>query len=146
MSEENLEVVRRLFELSRNRDTQAEGGIGPRDLAVGAELYHPDIEVDATRAPMPDLHGRYRGYVEVMRFWSGWLGAWDSFEVDEELFDAGEKVLARIHRQTMRGKGSGAEVEFGAYWQVFELREGRVIRQTVFWDESEARQAAGLTD
>ena len=54
-------------------------------------------------------------------------------------------MLAAIKRQTMRGKGSGIEVEFPPYWQVFTVRNGLVARQVVFLDEGEALEAAGLS-
>jgi len=145
MSEENVEIVRRLLELFRNRDSTADAEFGERDVAAAIELFHPDFELDTNRAPMPDLRGRFRGLRDVMGIWRGWLEAWDGLEFDEELTDAGDNVLAAIKRQTMRGKGSGVEVEFPPYWFVFTVRNGLVARQVVFLDEGEALEAAGLS-
>ena len=130
MSEENVEIVRRLQELFRNRDSTADAEFGERDVAVAIELFHPDFELDTNRAPMPDLRGRFRGLRDVMGIWRGWLEAWDGLEFDEELTDAGDNVLAAIKRQTMRGKGSGIEVEFPPAWQVFTVRDGLVDPST----------------
>ena len=144
MSEENVEVVRQVFELFRNRDSTAEGGFGEADVARALELFHPDFELDATRMPMADLRGRYRGPIEVTDFWRRWLEPWESHTFEAELTDAGDRVLVEL-KQSMRGRGSGIEVPFPHAWQVFTLREGRVTRQALFLDESEAREAARLS-
>jgi ketosteroid isomerase-like protein len=147
MSQENVEIVRRVLELFRNRDWTAEAGFGERDVAAATELFHPDFELDSTRAPMADLRGKFRGLSEAADFWGRWLEAWGSIEFEYELTDAGEHVLATIRRQVMRGQGSGVEVELPAYWQVFTLREGRVARQVFFLEEeAEALEAAGLSE
>jgi hypothetical protein len=121
MSQENVEIVRQVF-----------------------ELFHPDFELDATQLPMADLRGRYRGLTEVAEFWRRWLEPWESHVFEVELTDVGDRVLAELS-QRMRGKGSGIEVPFPPAWQVFALREGKVISQALYLDESEARDAAGLT-
>ena len=145
MSEENVEVVRQVFELFRNRDSTAESGFGEADFSRAAELFDVDLELDATRIPMSDLRGVHRGPTEVRDFWRRWLEPWQSHDVEVELTDAGDRVLAEI-KQTMRGKGSGIEVEFPPAWQVFTLRQGRIVRQALFLDEAEAREAAGLAE
>ena len=148
MSEENVEIVRQVVELFRNLDLKSEGAaVGEGDVAAAIEFFHPDFELDATRAPMPDLRGKFTGLTEPAAFWSKWLEAWDSIEFEDELTDAGEGiVLAAITPMAMRGKGSGIAVEFPRHWHVFTLREGQVIRQTLFLDESEALEAAGLSE
>jgi hypothetical protein len=95
---------------------------------------------------MPDLRGKFRGTAEVAAFWSKWLEAWDSLEFDDELTDAGERVLAAITPMAMRGKGSGVAVEFPRHWHVFTLRDGQVVRDAIFFDKDEALEAAGLSE
>jgi ketosteroid isomerase-like protein len=143
MSEENVEKARQMFALFRGRDATAEDEFGGRDVAKALELFHPDFELDTTRAPMPDLRGKFRGN-DVLTFWRRWLEAWESIEFQEELTDAGDCVLAEITQQ-MRGKGSGIEVPFPPYWMVITVREGRIIGQALFLDELEALEAAGLS-
>src|SRR5438046_9646219 len=111
MSEENIEIVRQVFELFRNRDSTAESGFGEADIGKAIKLFHADFELDATRVPMVDLRGRYRGLPDVADFWRRWLEPWESHEVEVELTDAGDRVLAAVS-QRMRGKGSGIEVPF----------------------------------
>ena len=147
MSVENVEIVRQVVELFRNLDLKSERSVGVEDdLAAAAKFFHPDFELDATRAPMPDLRGRFTGLTEPVVFWSKWVEAWESIEFEDELTAAGDHVLAAITPMALRGKGSGVAVEFPRHWHVFTLREGRVIRQTLLFDEAEAREAAGLPD
>ena len=145
MSEKNVEIVRQGVELFRNRDTTAERGFAETDLARAFEFFHPDLELDATRVPMADLRGIYRGRLEVLEFWGRWLEAWDTVEVEFKLTDAGDCVFAEVE-QSMRGKGSGIEIEFPDHWQVFTFREGQIIGHAFFLDEAEALEAAGLSD
>ena len=144
MSEENVEKARQMFALFRGRDATAESEFGGRDVAKALALFHPDFELDTTRAPMPDLRGKFRGN-DVWRFWRRWLEAWESIEFQEELTDAGDCVFAEITQQ-MRGKGSGIEVPFPRYWMVITVREGLIIGQAVFLDRQEALEAAGLSE
>jgi hypothetical protein len=146
MPEENLEVVRQAVDLFRKLDLKSEGAaIREGDVTAAIEIFHPDLELDATRAPMPDLRGKFTGMAEVATFWSEWLEAWDSVEFEDELTDAGEHVLAAITPMAMRGKGSGVAVEFPRHWHVFTVREGQVIRDAIFFDKAEALEAAGLS-
>ena len=145
MSQENLEKARQMFALFRSRDASAERGFGEVDVAKAIELFHPDFELDTTRAPMTDLQGRFRGLSDVMEFWRRWLEAWDSIEFEAELTDAGDRVFVEV-KQRMRGKGSGVEVPFPPSWHVITLREGRIIGQALFLDEGEALEAAGLSE
>jgi hypothetical protein len=147
MSEENVEIVRQAVELFRNFDLKSEGpAVGESEVAVGAELFHPECVLDATRAPMPDNRGTFKGMTEIAVFWSKWLEAWDSVQFEYELRDAGEHVLAAITPMAMRGKGSGVDVGFPPHWHVFTMRQGQVVHQAIVFDETEALEAAGLSE
>ena len=83
MSKENVEVVRQAVDLFRKLDLKSEGpAIGEDDVTAAIEIFHRDLELDATRAPMPDLRGKFRGVTEVTTFWSEWLEAWDSVDFE----------------------------------------------------------------
>jgi ketosteroid isomerase-like protein len=72
-----------------------------------------------------------------------WAGAWDDYRVEaEELTDLGDQVLART-RHRGRGKGSGVEVQQQIF-QLLTLRDGKVVRMRMYYDEAEALEAAGL--
>jgi hypothetical protein len=67
MSQENVEIVRRIAVAFREHD-----------FAASAKPLHPDIEMDTTRGPIEgfELDRVYRGLEEVAEFWREWLDAW----------------------------------------------------------------------
>lgn len=131
MSAENVEVIRGMFE-AWNR----------RDFATAQEAWAPEIEIEMSLDSIMD--GTYRGYeglAEVMRFW----GAFAEFRSDvREARPVGDQVLITAHHFG-RGKGSGVDVEM-ENWQVFTLRDRRIIRYEVYADRQKALEAAGLSE
>jgi hypothetical protein len=138
MSEENLEIVRELFDAFARRDHEA-----------AFEYYDADIEWDASRAAdggASDVAGVYHGHEGVRKYWRRWLSAWEDVEAtDVEFEDAGSTVVALINRQRVRGRSSGVEVETPPYALTFTFRDGKVVRWVVYPTHAEAREAAGLT-
>jgi ketosteroid isomerase-like protein len=61
-----------------------------------------------------------------------------------ELTDAGDQVVASITNRG-RGKRSGVEVSWDI-WQVWSLRDGKVVRGQAFTNREEALEAAGLSE
>jgi ketosteroid isomerase-like protein len=137
MSQENVEIIRRLYEAAAHRDSNAV-------LA----LYDPEVEVDMSHAPCKDLVGSrfYHGHDGLRAFYREWNGAWESVESDvEELIDAGDRVISV---ETTRGRGlvSGAAVELHQCG-IWTIRAGKIVR--VEWLDAtreEALEAAGLRE
>ena len=98
MSEENVEIVRRVYDAFHRGDIEA-----------ALAYFDPDVVADASQA-RPDLptgHGRE----ELRRIVMSWVGSWDEWREEiEEMRDVGSQVLVFIV-QHGRGKGSGIEVE-----------------------------------
>jgi SnoaL-like domain len=109
------------------------------------ETLYPDIELDASESPMPDLVGIYRGREAVVRWWREWLEAWETIEFDYELVDAGDRVVLLLD-QKMRGRSTGIEVPIGKYAQVATFRNGLMVHWKVYLSQSEALEAAGLSE
>ena len=132
MSEENVEIVRRIYVALSQGD-----GDTLRDLAV------PEFVVDFSRRLVEP--GVLRGRDEVLAFLSQTREPWDDWPVWEpqELIDVDDKVVAFI-RTGARGKGSGVEVE--AYvWNLWTLRAGKLVEVSYFGDDqADAFEAAGL--
>ena len=126
MSQANVELVRRLFELySRG------------DYAGAAECLAPDVVYEVGQ----ELPSEGRGAVVAM--WERWDSTWEELEtVPEELVDAGDEVLVTV-RYSARGRGSGIKYEERLF-DVYTFRDGECVRKREFRERSEAAAAAGL--
>jgi ketosteroid isomerase-like protein len=72
-----------------------------------------------------------------------WKGEWDDYELIPENFsDMGDSVVATV-RVRGRGRGSGIEVD-ARFYDVYTLRDGKIVRMDQFTEQSEALEAAGL--
>ena len=106
MSQENVEIVRQAIGVFRKLDLKSGGeAIGEGGITAAAKIFHPETELDATRAPMPDLRGTFKGATEVATFWSQWLEAWESLEFDDELRDARASTCSSRSRRWRCGEG-----------------------------------------
>jgi ketosteroid isomerase-like protein len=135
MSQENVEVVRRMLEWAG--DT-AELGI------VVTELFDPEIEWHDT----PSLPGAgvYRGHEAVRRHIDDYLDAWENAEIAiQGIEPVGDRVLARI-RYVGVGRQSGIRLEDNVVTAVYDLRDGRILRVRQFVDEANALEAVGLSE
>jgi ketosteroid isomerase-like protein len=133
MSRENLEAMRQTLGALDRRDRPAWLAQCDQDFEVVASGAWPDAELIRGPGPAWDF------YVEVMEAFEDFVSA------DAELVDAGaDKVLAHS-RHDLRGKASGAAVEFD-YWVVVTFRDGKRHRDEWFVDRAEALEAAGLRE
>ena len=138
MSEENVEVVRRVYEAAAGRDTET-------ILA----LYDPAVELDVSRLMVSggggSTEGVYVGHDGLRSLFRDWYEAYESIDYDyEQLTDAGENVIAVVNRK-VRGRSSGVEVEQRVAL-VWTVRDRKVIRVVWFLAEGEALEAAGLSE
>jgi ketosteroid isomerase-like protein len=137
MSQENVELVRRLYEAHERGDF----------TAVFA-AYNPEIEWHAPGLASPELgfDPVYVGHEGVRTFWRLWLSAWEttSFEY-HEFIDAGEHVVV-VQSQRNRGRTSGIELEWNSYAQVWTVQEAKVVRMEFFPTRAEALEAVGLSE
>jgi uncharacterized protein len=134
MSQENVEIVRRMYDAIARRD--AEGVFA---------LYDPEVEWDISRLPNVMGRGVYRGHEGIRRWSHEWYEAWETVGEDiEELIDAGEQVISVV---TARGRGRASGVEIEAHYaSVWTIREGKVVRGASFPTREEALEAAGLRE
>jgi ketosteroid isomerase-like protein len=139
MSEENVEIVRRL------------GG------AIQREMEHDDPGAIFDTGLLADdwqwvlqspFEGKsvWRGRQEWVEFIRAWTGEFEEYSIQfEPVIDAGDDRVVAIYRQRATGKGSGVPVEWHG-GVVTELRDGRAIRTTNDPSRSEALEAAGLSE
>jgi ketosteroid isomerase-like protein len=128
MSQENVEVVRRCFDdYLRGAPDEALAWLAPDVVwEVGQEL--PARGPDAVR----DL-------------WERWESDWEGLEMArEEFIDVGDQVVVTVH-YSGRGRGSGVPFD-DRLFDVYTLREGKIIRKREFRDRSAALAAAGADE
>jgi ketosteroid isomerase-like protein len=136
MSQENVEIVRRVFDDRENRGLQKT-----------AETYwHPEIEyVEDPRFPGASS---YRGRDQVLRCWQGYLEVLgdekDITVTVEDVFDAGERQVAFVR---FRGHATASGVPYEYLWgYVVEVRDGRLASIRAYYRPEEALEAAGLSE
>lgn len=133
MSPDNVELVRRVFERARDDPTAL------WDIVDEEALWEVEMH------DIPDGPPSYRGPAGVREFFRRWVGTFDDWNYElEEVIDAGESVVMHM-RQWGRGKGSGVPVT-DEFWQVWTLREGKIIHRTRHPDRAAALEAAGLRE
>ena len=136
MSQEDVEIVRSLFE-AFNRG----------DIGAGAKLMDEGVVFDARGMELEneDFARVYFGPEAVGDFWREWLPAWTDMKVEIRwIRGVGERVMVWIHQRQI-GRVSGIPVEFYVAWD-FLFRDGKIVRMAFFRDEQRALEAVGLTE
>jgi ketosteroid isomerase-like protein len=128
MSQENVEVVRRAFAFEF---------YGRGDRAEAEAIFDPDVVIN------PLEEGPSYGVKTIRDNIEHWKSAWEELEVTaEEFIDAGDRVFLTAHHRG-RGRGSGIEVD-ARFYEVYSLRDGKIVRVDEYAERSEALEAAGL--
>lgn len=134
MSKENVELVRGLSDAFQRRDHEAV-----------FELYHPEIEWDATRLGevTPDAADVYRGHDGVRTYWRRWLSAWKDLQYTvEDVREVGDNVVLFIRNQRQWGRHTGIETLVPEPAMVFTISDGKVIRCRLCPDHASALELA----
>lgn len=129
MSQENVAVVRHMFEAFLRSDLEA---------ALSA--FDPDVEWDGTNLP----DGRVsRGLDAIMEHTSSWAEMWETWEVElEEVIDAGGDQVIAFIRERGRTK-AGIELN-ERHSELYRVRNNKVVYRKGFSNATEALDAAGL--
>jgi ketosteroid isomerase-like protein len=133
MSEENVEVVREIFEAFNRRDWSA-----------WESHHHPNV-VWQDPPELPDS-GTHVGVGEIRRFFEELLETGDDWHVEVETVES-----VGVNRVLMRGRsvtvGRVSRIPLDdPLFQLFELEDGRVRRVRTFRSTDEALEAAGLLE
>jgi ketosteroid isomerase-like protein len=131
MSEENVRVIRRLYDAFN------------RDEREAIEIFDPEVEWHTAKED-PDA-GVHYGREGVARYLEQWGEALEDIRLEPlEFIDGGDRVFV-WQRTIGRGRGSGAEVVWeGAY--VWTLCDQKIVKAEIFFDREEALEAAGLSE
>ena len=131
MSQENVEIVRRFLDRAHADPDRVWG------------IFDDSVVWEIGPLRIPDLPPTSHGPEEVREFFRRWAGSfedWD-FEAEAPVPVGRNGVLVRI-QQWGRGKGSGARVEV-RFWQAWEMRDGKAIRVTHYYEKADALDDIG---
>ena len=128
MSQENVEIVREVYDAYSRGDYARVGG-----------FHDPHIVV----VTLED--GVVYGNDAALANYERWNEAWEWTETTvEEVIGHGNQVFLAARFQA-RGRGSGVEIDTRIY-EVFTLRDGKIVRIDEFTEREKALEAAGLSE
>jgi uncharacterized protein len=133
MPQENVEVVRRAYELVARGDMD-------QLAAFAQEHLHPDYEYQS------DLAGEtFRGVAGALAFVTEVRETFEDYTTEiEEIVDAGDDILV-VSRQSGRGAESGLHMRWHVH-VVWTFDGGRVVRGRAFSSRAYALEAVGLRE
>jgi ketosteroid isomerase-like protein len=124
MSQENVEIVRRF-------------------LSVDVDAALPYADPGIVWNPVEELPTQ--GHDAVRASLAHWKAEWDDYKVmPEEFEDMGASVVVTV-RLRGRGRGSGVEVD-ARFYDVYTLRDGKIVRMDQFTERSQAFEAVGQAE
>ena len=146
MSQENVEVVRRFYEvlnewlMSYWSDPEQPLDQSP-ELEKVFDHLDPDAEWDWVFSPET-----FRGREQLMHAVADWLETVSDWRVEvEELIEGSRDRVLLIGRVVARGKGSGTPVDQPIFVAV-TVRNGKVARLEERTERAEALEAVGLRE
>jgi ketosteroid isomerase-like protein len=133
MSQENVELARQAWKAFTDR-------------GIGATLdYYAEACVCEDFPELPD-HATYTGKEGVRERNRQFTETWGDLIFEPvEFIDAGDDVVVVVVAMRGHGKGSDAPMDAPAVF-VFELRDGKIVRDRAFTSRSQALEAAGLSE
>ena len=137
MSEENVEIVRRVFGAFQEAFKRGD---------PAAVFDSPLLAADAEWFPLPGV-GRsvYRGREGFREFMSTWMESFESWSLRlDRVIDGGDLVAVAFHQEAI-GAESGAHIEWDQGF-VYEIKNGRVTRMWNYLTLADALEAAGLSE
>ncbi len=134
MSLENVEAVR------RSLDAWDRG-----DFDGFVQDWHPESEFFSAFMVQGEGDMRaFRGLQGMRQYWDEWHSLWDLRVEVSETRDLGDTVLV-VAGMTVRGKGSGVEVESPLAY-VYEFDDGLFRKVHTYLNVTEALKAVGLAE
>jgi ketosteroid isomerase-like protein len=132
MSQENVEIVRRMNEAWNGRDHGA-----------WLAAYSPEAEIDWSRSRGP-LKGVYRGHDELEAFWDAFWSTFEDVQVEYHGFTEVGREVVVPNTAHIRGR-QGIEVVARSTF-VYTVENGQITRNRMFQERAEALEAAGLSE
>ena len=137
MSQENVELARRLFEEFNRTFTEETG-----DLYA---LMDPDVELIPVNALLEGT--TYHGHDGVGQWIDDLKRDWEEFEARPEQFlDLGDDRVLALGLWRARGREGGVALDIPQAAWLGQFREGRLVRLQSFTERKKALEAAGLSE
>jgi ketosteroid isomerase-like protein len=131
MSQENVDLVRRMWKAFLDNDLQS-----------ALSSYDPDVEWDGTNLPDGKVG---RGLDAIMDHLNRWSAMWESWNVEvERVIDAGGENVVVLIRETGRST-SGLDMD-ERHAELYRIRDGMIVRRQGFSDPNGALEAVGLEE
>jgi ketosteroid isomerase-like protein len=132
MSQENVEIVRRIFD-----------AWGSGDWSIGNE-YLDQHAVYVVSSDFPAF-GCYLGLDAIRAYWRDFLEQWERLTLEAKRIEAvGDTVLAHVV-QHAKGRASGVEGDL-PYFMLFTFRGKKIVRTEAVMHHAEALEAVGLPE
>jgi uncharacterized protein len=132
MSQENLQVVRAMFDAFSRGDTPALLKLADSSVVFTPIPDTPDVQT------FHGLEGLVQGLAQTTEIW-------DDFSAElREMRDFDDHVLASL-RWWGRGPSSGIQMEVDIY-ALYTFRKGKIVRLQLFSSEQQALEAEGLPE
>ena len=137
MSQENVEIVRKVYDAIARGDSEAV-----------LENYDPDVELDFSESPFATVSRQkvYRGHGGIRALTrERYEEAWKSIDDDLlDLIDAHGQVVAVV-KTVGRGRTSDVKVD-RTHAAVWTIQDGKITRVAWYRSGAEALEAAGLSE
>jgi ketosteroid isomerase-like protein len=131
MSEENVEIVRRMWD-----------AFLVADVGTALSFYASDVEWDGTNLPDGQVG---HGHEAILDHITRWAAIWDDWTVEvERIVEAGRDQVILFMREKGRS-GSGITMD-EQHAELYTLRDAKIVRRQGFSDPSQALEAAGLSE
>ena len=129
MSPDNVETTRRFRE-----------ALVRKDYAAAATELGPKLEIDDT--DIPESTGTDSFYAWLAR----WDAAWETWRLEDlEIRPVGENRTISLFKMIVKGKGSGIELARDDA-VLADFLHGKIVRIGYYNDQSQALEAAGLSE
>ena len=127
MSQENVEIVRCLWEAAERRDSEAVFALYDPDIVWSSAGSHGALEVG----------GSYHGHDGVQQFFRQWLESFETYEAHAEMLPATlEEALAALGDDACLAEGFGKGF-IDYYLRIKEAELARYHAEVTEWEQRE---------
>ena len=135
MSRENAELVRRIYDVFNNLDTESIGEVWSAECEFRPALTGGGVIEGAV----------YRGHEGIAEFIAVQAETWERVTAEPvTIRDLEESVLVEVRLDAV-GRASGAALQ-RTTWHGFDIRAGKLASGRVYTSRDEALEAVGLRE